>query len=243
MEDLKSGYNNIDQTTQPPSQISPPPVETKAPTPPPTAPEPAKPNNWLIISLVILVVLLSLGAAGVFAYKNYQLTHQLTPSQTTPLPTPTPTEGMKCVEKSSLNCTDIVELTFECSDQYQSWARANCPGWQERVECPDPRPEVCTMECAQTPPYICGSDGNSYCSACQACSNKDVIWYEMKASACEEGLVEDIPLITDSELSLGWYYGTKDQKKPYTPANWIYTEAGRSSCWHKSDTQCGLQPY
>lgn len=55
-------------------------------------------------------------------------------------------------------------------------------------------------------------------------------------------LTEQIPAISDLDLSMGWYYGTKDQKKPNTPQNWIYTEAGRSSCWHKPDTQCGFLP-
>ena len=53
---------------------------------------------------------------------------------------------------------------------------------------------------------------------------------------------ETIPAISTEELSLGWYYGQKDQKKPNTPANWIYTEAGRSSCWHEPNTQCGFLP-
>jgi hypothetical protein len=57
---------------------------------------------------------------------------------------------------------------------------------QTKVDCKNPRPEACTMECIQNPPYICGSDGKSYCTVCQACSNKDVVWYEMKASACGE---------------------------------------------------------
>ena len=55
-----------------------------------------------------------------------------------------------------------------------------------KIDCKNPRPEVCTLECIQNPPYVCGSDGKSYCTICQACANKDVAWYEMKASACEE---------------------------------------------------------
>ncbi len=57
---------------------------------------------------------------------------------------------------------------------------------QSKIDCKDPRPEVCTMECIQNPPYICGSDGRSYCTVCQACANKSVAWYEMKTSACGE---------------------------------------------------------
>jgi hypothetical protein len=44
---------------------------------------------------------------------------------------------------------------------------------------------------------------------------------------------EKIPSISQTELSRGWYYGTELQKKPGTPDNWIYTEAGRSSSWHE----------
>jgi hypothetical protein len=57
---------------------------------------------------------------------------------------------------------------------------------RNKINCKDPRPEVCTMECIQNPPYICGSDGKSYCTACQACANKEVVWYEIRASACGE---------------------------------------------------------
>ncbi|EKD52640.1 MAG: hypothetical protein ACD_61C00282G0002 [uncultured bacterium] len=51
-------------------------------------------------------------------------------------------------------------------------------------------------------------------------------------------LEEEIPSISQTELSRGWYFGTDLQKKPGTPANWIYTEAGRSSCWHEPELQC-----
>ena len=53
---------------------------------------------------------------------------------------------------------------------------------------------------------------------------------------------EEIPAITKEDLSLGWYWAIKNQKKPNTPANWIYTDAGRSSCWHKPNVQCTFLP-
>lgn len=53
---------------------------------------------------------------------------------------------------------------------------------------------------------------------------------------------EEIPAITKEELSQGWYWAYKNQKKLNTPANWIYAEDGRSSCWHKPDTQCTFLP-
>lgn len=219
--------------------------------------------------LYIIIVILALAALGVAGYSGYKYLLSTAPSPSAP-----PIVTAKCVEKSSLNCTNEVELSYECTDEYQNWARANCPGWEERVYCNDPRPEVCTMECIQNPPYICGSDGRSHCSICQACSDRNIAWYEIKTSPCGEGqfcggiaanlpenqcpdgfyckldgnypdasgvctkLTEQIPPIFGLELSRGWYYGTKDQKKPNTPTSWINTEAGRSSCWHKPEFPC-----
>ena len=55
----------------------------------------------------------------------------------------------------------------------------------EKVYCKEPRPEVCTMECIVNPPYICGSDGKSYCTGCQACSKPEVEWYVIQDELCE----------------------------------------------------------
>ncbi len=52
---------------------------------------------------------------------------------------------------------------------------------------------------------------------------------------------ENIPQITGNELDRGWYWGLRDQKKSGTPESWVYTEAGKSSCWHKLDTDCDIQ--
>lgn len=48
-----------------------------------------------------------------------------------------------------------------------------------------------------------------------------------------------IPAVTSQERTRGWYWGAIDQKKPGTPLDWVYQEAGRSSCWHKPDVSCG----
>lgn len=79
---------------------------------------------------------------------------------------------------ANLQTFDLLLSTFKFTDSADQ-----IPA---KTDCQDPRPVVCTMECIQNPPYICGSDGNSYCSVCQACANQNVAWYEMKSSACGE---------------------------------------------------------
>ena len=52
----------------------------------------------------------------------------------------------------------------------------------------------------------------------------------------------DIINISDTDLSNGWYWGDKNQKKPGTPNDWVYAEEGRSSCWHKIGVNCEFSP-
>ena len=52
-------------------------------------------------------------------------------------------------------------------------------------------------------------------------------------------LDEEIALpISVEELSKGWYWGDINQKKTNTPSDWVFDEAGRSSCWHKVGVNC-----
>lgn len=44
--------------------------------------------------------------------------------------------------------------------------------------------------------------------------------------------------INQEQLNKGWYWGTADQKLSGTPDDWIYKDAGRSSCWHKIGVEC-----
>jgi hypothetical protein len=55
-----------------------------------------------------------------------------------------------------------------------------------RIYCKEPRPDGCTMECLQNPPYICGSNEKSYCTTCQACSDREVEWYVIQDKPCRE---------------------------------------------------------
>lgn len=56
---------------------------------------------------------------------------------------------------------------------------------EEKILCPTSKPELCTLECMINPPYLCGSDGKSYCSECQACAN-GVEWFAYQNLPCDE---------------------------------------------------------
>lgn len=51
-------------------------------------------------------------------------------------------------------------------------------------------------------------------------------------------LQTDDNTITFDQLKKGWYWGYSNQKLSETPSDWIYQEAGRSSCWHKPEIDC-----
>ena len=55
---------------------------------------------------------------------------------------------------------------------------------EEKTFCDEPRPEVCTMECIINPPYICGSNDQSYCSVCAACADWKADWYLIQDEPC-----------------------------------------------------------
>lgn len=51
-----------------------------------------------------------------------------------------------------------------------------------------------------------------------------------------------IPAISQTDLYQGWYWAAQNQKKPNTPTDWIFIDAGRSSCWHRPDVECTFLP-
>lgn len=55
---------------------------------------------------------------------------------------------------------------------------------ENKIFCQDPRPEICTEECLLPPPYLCGSNGKSYCTSCQTCADSEVDWYRMQDNPC-----------------------------------------------------------
>ncbi len=46
------------------------------------------------------------------------------------------------------------------------------------------RQQICSMMCSKPPPYVCGSNGRSYCTACQACQESSVLWYWISNTPC-----------------------------------------------------------
>ncbi|MCX6792105.1 MAG: hypothetical protein NT149_03660 [Candidatus Gottesmanbacteria bacterium] len=85
----------------------PTPTPTNSPQPPPTQPitpippAPVKPKSNLLPVLIVILLLLSLGAAGFLVYQNRQLKQQISHVQPTPTPlitpiiTPDPTANWK----------------------------------------------------------------------------------------------------------------------------------------------------
>lgn len=55
---------------------------------------------------------------------------------------------------------------------------------ENRIYCQNPRPEMCTLECLVSPPYLCGSNGKSYCTSCQACADNEVDWWTYQDTTC-----------------------------------------------------------
>jgi len=207
---------NTPQSVQPPTPaIEQPPITLMDQTP--------KPKNNFLVPLAVLLVVVSLGLLGFWAYKNFlsnqQANQSTNQSSTSPIPVATPITTNECVDKGSLDCTNEPELSFKCTQEYQDWAVANCPGWEEGQFCGGITGRVCPEG------YSCKLDGN----------------YPDAGGVCTK-LIEQTPPISKSELSMGWYYGTKNQKKKNTPTTWVYTEAGKSSCWHELNTQCGFLP-
>ena len=180
----------------------------------PVSPSPVKSNKILIIILSVLLVITVI-ITGFLFLQTQKLSKELSIylAQTSPIPTQNPTiedeilalqitACCSCPAKisRSLIGTDgwtIYEKGKDYSDLLPAMCKAPnigvcapCPPLEEenpgKINCTNPRPEVCTMECAEPPPYLCGSDGKSYCSACQACSKKNILWYETQDSPCGE---------------------------------------------------------
>mgnify|MGYP001614368891 FL=1 len=183
---------------------------TQNPIPEPVQPvvqTPSKTNNSLVALLSVLL-LIAVAIAGLFYFQILKLSKELVQVQVQVLPTPTPTaenEVFGIQVNTCCSCPTKIDKSLIGTDGWVVYEKGKnysqllpecdllcqpCPPLEEenqnKINCKDPRPEVCTMECIENPPYICGSDGKSYCTVCQACSNKNVAWYEMKNSPCEE---------------------------------------------------------
>jgi len=76
-----------------------------------------------------------------------------------------------------------------------------------------------------------GSAGYKWCELKQKCLRA---WEEKCDN--ESG---QIPAITAQDLKNGWYWGSKEQKKPGTPDTWVHEfEGTKSACWHAPEKPC-----
>ena len=177
---------------------------------PPATHKPEVKNSLVLIMSVLLIVTVAI--AGLFYFQIQKLSKELSKYQIqiSPAPTATPAAGDKITAiQTTICCSCPTKISrsligtdgwviYKKGKDYTEYLPKDCglvvcqpcPPIEEenqsKTDCKNPRPEVCTMECIEPPPYICGSDGKSYCTVCQACSNKDVAWYEMKNSPCKK---------------------------------------------------------
>jgi hypothetical protein len=87
---------------------------------------------------------------------------------------------------TSAPSTTSAETEEKRQESTESSALKETPSQGEKVYCISPRPQVCTQECIIGPPFICGSDGKSHCTICQACSNPEVQWYVFQDEPCPD---------------------------------------------------------
>ncbi|PJC81545.1 hypothetical protein CO007_04080 [Candidatus Roizmanbacteria bacterium CG_4_8_14_3_um_filter_36_10] len=107
--------------------------------------------------LVFIFVLLSV-ICGYFFFQNYQLKKQI---------------------------KDFQPVLFPSSSPFPTGRVSPPPSERDNKESCKFRPQVCTMECINPPPYICGSNGKSYCSPCQACADEEVQWFRKQNQPCQ----------------------------------------------------------
>ncbi|MBU0576490.1 hypothetical protein KJ654_02410 [Patescibacteria group bacterium] len=156
--------------------------------------------------------------AGYFYYQNIQLRKQIVvppPVFTSPVPIPVfspviEDEVLAIQINTCCSCPTKVFSALIGTDGWVVYEKGKnysrllpeecdrvdcqpCPPLEEaeqtQIDCKNPRPQVCTMECIQNPPYICGSDGASYCSTCGACGNPEVQWYSLQSTPCSDEIV------------------------------------------------------
>lgn len=163
----------------------------------------------IILTLIVLVL------AGYFGYKNYQLRKRITQNTASP-----PISDNAC--NINNDCTIGIQPTKCCAcPQAVNNNVIGTKGWESYV----PNKDYSKVSKCET--FI----------ACKPCQIPTI-------SVCQDSFCIfqnqqfDNQSITQQEINQGWYWGTENQKKPNTPASWIYTEAGRSSCWHEPNTSC-----
>lgn len=91
---------------------------------------------------------------------------------------------------------------------------------------------------------FCKKQGGKFFGCESPCRNnsKSDMCIQVCTVVCKFNLINGDTPTLDSDFSKGWYWGSEDQKKSGTPSDWVYTDAGRSSCWHKAGVDCRFSP-
>ena len=63
-------------------------------------------------------------------------------------------------------------------------ALSACASQPENTQCPDPRPQVCTMEYAPVCAVLVSGGSKEYASPCNACADDQVVGHQM--GSCPE---------------------------------------------------------
>ena len=139
-----------------------------------------------MLFVCLFLIILGVRFAGnlILGSKSISPTPTLFPTQP-PALTPTVTE-IFCGGIAGISCPEgfTCKLDGNYPDAGGKCIKVNLS--EQKTYCKSPRPQACTEECLLPPPYLCGSNGKSYCTKCQACADKKVEWYQFQDEPCTD---------------------------------------------------------
>lgn len=205
-------------------------------------PEAKKDSHWITILAMALFVLASLSVTAFLYYQNQALKKMLASYQSQSSPTPTSTTDPTAEWK-------IHTILTEPSLNLMNYQVKLPPTWV-RVEHSSSFQDKETFHDAPTDfmYQLTINQEKNFEFQFQTISSETSkiesgkMLFDQILSTFKFFDGNEIPGISPSDLEKGWYWGSENQKKPGTPKEWIFTEAGKSSCWHKPSTQCVFLP-
>ena len=175
-------------------------------------------NNYskkLLYGLTFILIILAFLTIYLFV-QNQKLKNQISQKVLPTILTPTPNLILSEVDKE-----------LACIEEGADWLA-------EFNECEGP-----TLT-----ESFCQKQGGKFFECESPCRNnsKSDMCIQVCTVVCKfDSINGNVPTL-NSDFSKGWYWGDKNQKKPGTPNDWVYTDAGRSSCWHEAGIECNLPP-